>query len=66
LIVELAETGERKGNFQRRLEESVDIMVRYEKISSAQQLSSAEKQREFIKLKEENAKKGNTRNPGMV
>jgi DNA primase len=65
-IMELAQGGERKGNFEAGLKALVDIFERH--VAEKRAAASAEPgdEREFLKRRQEKSRRGNLRAPGMT
>ncbi len=66
LIVELAQAGEEKGNFQYRLTGALDAMQRYQQQRKKSELRPIEDQTQFLRRVCENIGKQNPHNVGMV
>ncbi|MHC4395438.1 MAG: DNA primase [Planctomycetota bacterium] len=66
IIVELAQTGEEKGNFESRLTGAVDAMQRVRQQRKSGEIKTIEEQRQFLKGVCENTVKQNPHNMGMT
>jgi len=65
-IVELAQAGEEKVNFQSRLTGALDVMQRYQGQRKKSEIKEIEDQTQFLRRIWENAGKEDPHNPGMV
>jgi len=65
-VVELAQAGEQKGNFESRLVGAVEVWQRSQVQKRKNQLKSTEDQAEFLRCISEHAAKQNRHNLGMV
>jgi hypothetical protein len=65
LIVELEETGERKGNFEKRLADALAVMEQVERQKEKPAIETSD-EKEFMRRTCEQAAKQNRRNMGMV
>jgi len=66
VIVELAETGEKKGNFQARLTGALDAMQQIRQQREKSRIKDLKDQTQFLQRFAENTVKQNPHNPGMV
>jgi DNA primase len=66
VIAELAETGEKKGNFQLRLVGALDAVRRYQAQKARSRIKTLEDQRQFLQRFSENTAKQNPHSVGMV
>jgi len=64
--VELAQAGEKKGNFSARLSGAVDAIERYQQQRKKSEIKTIEDQGEFLRSFSENTGKQNPHNIGMV
>ncbi len=65
-LVELAQAGEEKGNFQARLTGALDTIDRYQAQKKNSRIETIEDQRQFLRKVYENTGKENPHNVGMV
>lgn len=65
-IVELAQAGEEKGNFQSRLTGTLDAIQRHQAQKRKTEIKATEDQRQFLKRFSENTVKQNPHNVGMM
>ncbi len=65
-IVELAQAGEKKGNFQSRLSGALDVVQRWQAQRKTKEINAAEDQTRFLRSVCESTGKRNLHNPGMV
>jgi len=65
-IVELAQAGEQKGNFNQRLNDALDVLNRYQAQKKKGQLKTIKDQTQFLRCVYENTGKQNPHNVGMV
>ncbi len=65
-IVELAQAGEKKGNFKQRLNDALDVLNRYQAQKKKGQLKTIKDQTQFLRCVYENTGKQNPHNVGMV
>jgi len=66
VIVELAQAGEEKGNFQSRLTGTLDAIQRHQAQKRKTEIKATEDQRQFLKRFSENTVKQNPHNVGMM
>ena len=66
LIVQLAQSGEQKGNFQSRLTGALDAIQRYQAQKKKSEIKAIEDQTKFLQRFFENTEKQNPRNIGMT
>lgn len=66
LAVELAQTGEAKGNFKTRLEDAVNTMLRLQAQRKKSEIKAVDDQARFLRRFSENTPKENPHNVGMV
>ncbi len=64
-IVSLAREGEEKGNFQRRLTESVEFLKRRRSDIEITSVDEGERQRDYLRMLAERRRNGNRHVPGM-
>jgi len=65
-IVELAQAGEKKGSFNQRLNDALDVINRYQAQKKKNQLKTIKDQTQFLRCVYENTGKQNPHNVGMV
>jgi DNA primase len=66
LIVQLAQSGEQKGNFKSRLTGALDAIQRYQAQKKKSEIKAIEDQTKFLRRFFENTEKQNPRNIGMT
>jgi len=66
LVVKLADTGRRKGNFHRRLDGAIEAMQRYRARLQAADITAVEDKRRYLRKVLENTGKENRHNIGMI
>jgi len=65
-VVELAQTGEEKGNFSSRLNGAIEVMQRHQSKKKKSEIKSTKDQRQFLRSVCETTAKRNPHNIGMV
>ncbi len=65
-VVELAEAGERKGNFESRLADALEVLQRYQTQKTKSRPKTAEDQAEYLRLVSKSASEQNRHRLGMV
>jgi len=65
-IVELAQAGEKKGSFNQRLNDALDVLNRHQAQGKKDQLKTTKDQTQFLRCVYENTGKQNPHNVGMV
>jgi DNA primase len=65
-FVELAEAGEKKGNFESRLAGALEVLQRYKIRKTKERLKAAKNHGEYLRLVRENAVKENHHSRGML
>jgi len=65
IVAELAEVGEQKGNYQRRLDGAIQAVRRYRSQQAKKQIKNIEDQRMFLKRYADNTDKENPHTVGM-
>ncbi|MHC4158051.1 MAG: DNA primase [Planctomycetota bacterium] len=66
IIVDLAQTGEEKGNFQSRLSGALDAVKRYQAQKRKSRIKATKDQTRFLRCVSENTEKENPHSVGMV